>query len=411
MNQEVRQKVASLIDSYGEDYTRLLKAWVNIPSVKADPAPGAPFGPEARRMLDAAMADARALGFDRVRNVDGYACDITIGDAQETVAVLGHLDVVPAGDGWTRPPFEATQEGDRIYGRGTGDDKGPALASLMAMRAIQEAGVPLRRAIRLILGCDEESGSEDMAYYRAQIGLPELGFSPDAFFPVINTEKGILQLTFRAPDESASGLRVNRMAVGERMNVIPGEGRACLAGGEDLARRVRDIAQKQNLPFTAEVTPEGVEVFALGIAGHSAYPEGRRNAIGMLLLLFEALGAQGPLATLAGAVGLSQDGRGLDCACEDEVSGPLTCNLGILRLQDGVWQGTLDLRCPVTADQQDLLARVRAHLPGFTIEVAEQKEPHHVPADSELVVSLLAAYEEETGWPGSPQSTGGGNYA
>ena len=97
------QKVSQLIDNYREAYTEMLQRWVRIPSVKDAAEEGAPFGREVRRMLDTAMADAKALGFD-VRDFDGYACDVTLGEADEKIAVLGHLDVVPVGDGWIKPP-------------------------------------------------------------------------------------------------------------------------------------------------------------------------------------------------------------------------------------------------------------------------------------------------------------------
>ena len=71
---------------------------------------------------------------------------------------------MPVGDGWTKPPFDAVMVDGRMYGRGTNDDKGPSLAALFAMKAIREAGIPLKKGIRMILGCDEESGWEDMAY-------------------------------------------------------------------------------------------------------------------------------------------------------------------------------------------------------------------------------------------------------
>ena len=127
--------------------------------------------------------------------------------------------------------------------------------------------------------------------------------------------------------------------------------------------------------------------------------------------MLKELGAEGPIATLAAAVGMEHDGTSLGCACRDDVSEALTCNMGILRLENGEWFGTLDFRCPVTADQEKLKKNAAAHLPGFAISVATQKPPHHVPADSELVKNLLAAYEEETGLEGKPMSTGGGTYA
>ena len=405
----MNQEVVRLIDSCREEYTEMLRRWVRVPSVKDAAEDGAPFGREVRRMLDTAMADAKALGFD-ARDFDGYACDVTLGSAEEKIAVLGHLDVVPVGDGWTKPPFGALIENGRIYGRGTNDDKGPALAALFAMKAIRDAGIPLKKGIRLILGCDEESGWEDMAYYGAHEKIPDVGFSPDASFPLINTEKGMLGLILRAP-AAETGLKILEFATGDRVNVIPGECKALVEGSGDTVRQVEAYAGKTGLPYTAEATDRGVLITATGIPGHSAYPEGRRNAIGMMLLLLKELEAEGPVATLAEAVGLESDGKSLGCACRDEVSEGLTCNMGILRLENGIWGGTLDMRCPVTADQEKLRENAIARLPGFSVKTMTMKPPHHVPAESELVTSLLAAYEEETGLEGKPMSTGGGTYA
>ena len=108
---------------------------------------------------------------------------------------------------------------------------------------------------------------------------------------------------------------------------------------------------------------------------------------------------------------MEHDGASLGCACHDEVSGPLTCNMGILHLEGGEVTATLDMRCPVSADLDALEAAARAHLPGFTFTDVEKKPAHHVPADSELVSSLLAAYHEETGLEPMAMATGGGTYA
>ena len=403
------RKVYELIDGYRDEFVQTLREWIRTPSVKGEAEAGAPFGKDVRRMLDRAMRDAEKLGFP-VRDFDGYACDITLGGAEEKIAVLGHLDVVPVGDGWTKPPFEAVTENGRIYGRGASDDKGPSLAALFAMRAIRDAGIPLKTGIRMILGCDEESGWEDMEYYGAHEKIPDVGFSPDAAFPLINTEKGMLVLACRAP-EAHTGLKILELSAGDRVNVIPGECRALAEGGDEIIRKTEEYARRTGLPYTAEKTDRGVMLTAEGIPGHSAYPEGRRNAIGMMLLLLKELGAEGPAAVLADAVGTESDGRSLGCACRDDVSEGLTCNMGILRLEKGEWFCTLDMRCPVTADQEALRSAAAAHLPGFEITTATMKPPHHVPADSELVRSLLAAYNEETGTEGKPMSTGGGTYA
>ena len=410
MNKTSREQVNMFLDAWKEDYAAMLCQWLSIPSLKAAPQDHAPFGAEVRRMLDLAMKDAADMGFE-TRIFDGYAGDVTLkGASDEAIAVLAHLDVVPAGDGWKTNPFVPERIQNRIYARGTGDDKGPALCSLFAMKAIKEAGIPLKRSIRLILGCDEESGWEDMAYYTAHTQMPEIGFSPDASFPLINTEKGMLAVAAHAT-VSPEGLQVKELMTGERTNVIPGESVAVVEGGEEIACKVRSYAERTGLPYTAEVTDRGVKITATGIPGHSAYPEGCRNAIGMMLLILKELGVQGPIRTLADVYGSEHDGTSLGIACSDEISGPLTCNMGILHLQNGEIHCTFDNRCPVKADLEQLRDTLIAHIPDFTIDSVKLTAPHHVPADSELVTSLLAAYTEESGLTGEPESTGGGTYA
>ena len=364
---------------------------------------------EVEKAFRTALAKCEEFGFETY-DADHFGGHAETGEGGECMGILAHLDVVPLGEGWDYDPLAGTIENGRMYGRGTNDDKGPALASLFAMKAIREAGIPLKKGIRLILGCDEEEGWEDMAYYGAHEKIPDVGFSPDASFPLINTEKGMLCLELRAP-EAKAGLKILELSTGDRINVIPGECRALVEGGADIAEKVSAYAEKTGLPYTAEVTGKGVWITATGIPGHSAYPEGKRNAIGMMLLLLKALGAEGPVAVLADAVGTEHDGKSLGCACRDDVSEELTCNMGILKLENGSWYGTLDMRCPVTADQEKLKEAAAASLKGFDVNAAVQKPPHHVPAEGELVTSLLAAYEEETGLEGKPMSTGGGTYA
>lgn len=118
------------------------------------------------------------MGFE-TRNFDGYAGDVRMGPlGVDPLAILVHLDVVPAGDGWTVPPFAAEIEDGRMYGRGMSDDKGPAAAALYAMYAMKKAGLPLKREVRLIFGCDEESGWECMKYYMAHCDMPPHRLQP-----------------------------------------------------------------------------------------------------------------------------------------------------------------------------------------------------------------------------------------
>ncbi len=405
--------ISTIIESMRDDLVDTLNRWIAVPSVKAEALPGAPFGGEVKRMLHMALEDGEKMGF-AARNIDEYAGDLRMGPiGVEPLGILAHLDVVPAGDGWQTPPFEPVQVGDRIFGRGTSDDKGPAIAALYAMKAIQEAGIPLKREVRLILGCDEESGWEDMRYYCEHCDMPKTGFSPDASFPVINTEKGMLHLSLRAP-YCAEGLEVKEINVGERCNVIPGNATALIGGTEDECERINRLADDMMVQVEAEYLGEHtIRLISTGIPGHAAYPEAAKNALGQLLIMLRALGVAGTLKTLADVVGMESDGSGLGIRCSDETSGGLTCNLGILRYapETGLY-ATLDIRYPILCKWEALLAAATAALgKGIQVTVDEQKDPHHVAPSSELVTALLDAYHEVTGRPRECVATGGGTYA
>ncbi|MBQ8402786.1 MAG: M20/M25/M40 family metallo-hydrolase, partial [Clostridia bacterium] len=153
------------LEAHKTEFITELQEMVRIPSVsRADLAkPGAPFGPDCRKMLDYALAHGKACGFDTADH-DGYAGSIYMGDPENALGIIAHMDVVPVGDGWVYPPFEGTYvpEQDAMIGRGVGDNKGPGVAGLFAMRMLRDFGWPLKHGIRLICGCSEETGMQDM---------------------------------------------------------------------------------------------------------------------------------------------------------------------------------------------------------------------------------------------------------
>ena len=166
-----------------------LQGCIRIPSVYADDESGYPYGKPVQECLEYMLETARRLGFP-VHNMDNQVGWCEYGQGEEMVAVLCHLDVVPEGDGWSVPPYEGLVKDGRIYGRGTMDDKGPALAALYGLAALREAGLTPRRRIRLIFGLNEETGSADMKYYLRHGGeVPVMGITPDGEYPVINGER------------------------------------------------------------------------------------------------------------------------------------------------------------------------------------------------------------------------------
>lgn len=404
-------KLNAIIESMHDEMIDTLQKWIRVPSVKGEAAPGAPFGKEVRSMLDMALADCEQMGF-KTQNFDGYIAHADLGESsdEDALAILAHLDVVPEGDGWKYPPYGAVIENGRMYGRGTSDDKGPAVAALYAMKAVKDAGIPLRRKVRLILGCDEESGWEDIAHYNKVATMPRMGFSPDASYPIINIEKGICRLELHGV-LSNEGLQVIAFNNGERPNVIPGRASALVAGDAATVAQAEAAAKKLDIPAEVQLTDKGVSITVTGISGHAAYPETARNANGEMLLLLRELGVQGDLCLLADKIGLDYKGEGLEISVSDGISGYLTCNLGIIRAGEGGVYATLDIRYPVMTNPDMIIKNVSASLPGMRVEAMEVKEPHHVPAGSELVQNLLDAYHEVTGYERKCLYTGGGTYA
>ncbi len=415
------EKLDALIESRREEFLSDLARWLAVPSVQGEAEEGAPFGRENRRMLDLALEDARRYGF-ATRMFDGYAGDITMGDGEKTLGILCHLDVVPAGDGWTVEPFALTRRDGNLIGRGVLDDKGPALAAMYAMRCVRDAGVTLKDSVRLILGCDEETGMRDMRYYNEHTASPDYGFSPDAEYPVINIEKGGLSILLSKNTTGEDGVEmpVYELYAGERPNVVPGLARA-VVGCQDveaLRQRLELIAAARGFELSLCDLGEGrAEITAVGKSAHASTPHLGKNAAGMLLIALSELGAGGgsreAIQPLASCLGISGQGKLLGIAIMDDLSGPLTCNLGILRYDGAVLSAQLDIRYPLCASEEKICGQIAMKVSPAQIAVTRLSghAPHHVPANHKVVKGLLKAYSEVTGHEGYAFAIGGGTYS
>ena len=416
-------KLDALVESMRDELLADMKKWIAVPSVLGEAAPGAPFGVETRKMLDLAMETARGYGFE-TRTFDGYCGDVSLGSGAQTMGILCHLDVVPAGDGWTHAPFGCEIENGKIYGRGVVDDKGPALAALYAMRAVRDAGLPLKDGVRLILGCDEETGMTDMRHYASVNKLPDYGFSPDAEFPVINIEKGGLGilLSKNTGGEADARLAVLSLYAGVRPNVVPGTATAELelrgVSEAEIVERLMQIAAAHKFDLASEPCGKNrLRITAMGVSAHASTPHLGVNAAGMLLIALKELGAGGGsarvIAALADKIGLEGDGKSLGCATADELSGPLTCNLGILRYDGSLLTAQLDIRYPLCADETTMCGQIAMSVSGAQIAVTRLggHPPLHVPAEHKIVRGLLKVYGEVTGLPAYPIAIGGGTYS
>lgn len=393
---------------------RSLQENIQIPSVEGEPAPGAPYGKEVRKSLDHALETAKILGFS-VTNMDGHLGWCEYGEGEEMVAVLGHLDVVPAGKGWTVAPYGGEIIDGKIFGRGTTDDKGPSIAALYALAAIRDCNLPIKRRIRVLLGCNEETGSADMKYYLAHGGeVPVMGFTPDGEYPVINGEKGIINGTFSKKYTQEGDLKLVQIQGGTATNVVPSYAKAVFECDEALAARLSKL-YVHYMKFSK--TETGFMAESFGTSAHGSTPGLGENAIGRLIQAMDNLPLSGELADaihfLAEKIGMETDGASAGIALQDDVSGGLTLNWGTIEGDDKSFTLKINYRYSVTFRYEDCAPKLNALFTeaGFTVDNEVHKSKLYIPADSQLVTSLLKVYKEQTGMDGEPKAIGGGTYA
>ena len=226
-----RKEIEGFIDSHRDEMIEDICTLCRINSEKMPYVEGKPYGEGPFQALQAALNMAEGYGFT-IRNYDNYVGTADLNDKERQLDILAHLDVVPAGEGWTETkPFEPVVKDGKLFGRGTADDKGPAVAALYAMRAVKELGIPLNKNVRLILGTDEECGSSDIVNYYDKEDEAPMTFSPDAEFPVINIEKGRLEGHFHASFQASEAMpRLVKAEAGIKANVVPFTFLGCFTG-------------------------------------------------------------------------------------------------------------------------------------------------------------------------------------
>ena len=341
-----------------------------------------PFGVGVRKVLDTALDICGSYGF-RTKNCDNMIGYAETGQGEELMGILVHLDVVPAGDGWTHDPFggEIDRVNSRIWGRGAMDDKGPAICALYALKALKDEGFKPKRKIKLILGCNEESGWGCIDYYNKHAKMPEEGFSPDADFPVIYAEKGILHLKLKFEEGgSFTGLKGGAMAnmVCDRCEVM---------APLDIEKAAK-----------YELESCGGKLVAHGKSAHGSTPEEGVNAIKPIL---EYLGLDRVCDKLFGEC------FSLKELCDE--TGRLTFSPNIIEQADGNIFVTCDIRYPASYKKEEVLKRITES--GTEFEILSEQAPLFNDKNCFLIKTLCDVYNEVTGKQCQPVAIGGGTYA
>ncbi len=413
-------RIVSWMEAHREQLLEDLKTLCRIPSMGGPAEPGAPYGREAKRALEKAMELCAGYGF-AVTNHGDRVMTADMGPEEPVLDMLAHLDVVGPGDGWDTDPFEPAVKPDGyVYGRGVADDKGGAIAALYAMRCVKELGLPVNGRCRLILGTDEENGSGDVAYYYEHVKPAPQTFTPDSDFPVCNGEKGFYRLRFTQRWEPETALpRVAELHGGFRVNVVPGEASALIAGMDRAAllAAAEPLAAELGASVRAEETSGGAKLTLTAKGCHAAMPETGNNANTALVRVLSGL----PLADCASTRAIhgidkvlphgDYYGKALGIAQRDDVTGPLTCSFTQIDFTDTGLAGLCDCRVPVCASEANCKAvadRTMAAL-GFETE-GGMVPPHYTPAEGNFIRTLNRCYETYSGRAGGCYSMGGGTY-
>ena len=415
-----REILDKYIDAHREEMLEDLKALVSINSVKGPASQGKPFGEGPAAVIAEAGKLFEKYGF-KTTNYDNYVITADFSDKEKQLDILAHLDVVPASpiDWSITQPFEPVVIGDRIYGRGTADDKGPAIAALYAMRAIKESGIDLPKSVRLILGSDEECGSGDLEYYYKIEEEAPMTFTPDAGYPVINIEKGRLAKVFSASfDQKAVLPAVTSFHCGTAVNIVPANATATVKGISAEALSAAIAADQSGVAFTFTENDDELTIAAKGVASHASLPQKGNNALCALLELLCTLPLsdcpQNKALQAVSALFPRCDyfGEALGVNISDEVSGPLTMSLGILNYDGAALSGQFDSRVSVCGTDENVTKVIEAKFAasGFSCSEEPLFPPHYVPAESELVQVLMGSFERYTGIKGEPVAIGGGTY-
>ncbi len=411
------------IDNLKNDIVRETCNLINIPSVSIETQnPDMPFGEDAKKALDYALNLGNCLGF-RTKNIDNYCGYIEFGEGENLLGIIGHLDVVPSGDGWDTPPFSSTIKNGKIFGRGAIDDKGPVVASLYAMKAIKD-NIKINSRVRLILGINEEKDWKCIKHYKEKEELPTIGFSPDADFPCIYAEKGIATVylkddftKYKDYPIKISNIDCNNNAI----NVVPKICNVTLdidSSKINLSEVTNFINNKINdFDISYSIQGNSIILQSSGIQAHAAHPDLGKNAISYMIVflnkLFNHFGLNIKLFEFFDSyINTEFNGESLDINFEDE-SGKLTLNVGHLKFYENYLQIGINLRIPVNTPIDTVTNLIDLKCTEFSLKtyVAGRQNPLYVSKDNYLVKTLCNIFNKKTNLNLEPIAIGGGTYA
>lgn len=429
-------KYLDLIEQNREEMIRTLQELIAIKSVVEPAAEGMPFGSGVQAAFEYMLTKAKADGFD-TENTDNYGGHIEfggylldeqgemVGTSDEVMGILCHLDVVPEGKDWDHEPYGGELVEDKIYGRGAIDDKGPAVAAYYAMKALKDAGVVPEKKVRLVLGLDEETGWKGMEYYLKHVKHPDFGFSPDGEFPAINGEMGMLIFDLAKKigksAANAKGISLRSMTGGNAPNMVADHARAVIKADsyEDVKEKAAEFRKDTGYQINTKGVGKNLEITVQGISAHGARPNKGLNAISVLMKFFDEINLENDdvrdfIDFYNTYIGFDLTGESIGCGFEDEPSGKLIFNVGMVKIDDESASITVNIRYPVTMNDEQVFDAILPVVNQYDLGIVKRdhKKPIYIDKDDPMIRTLMEVYKKHTGDVNSePLVIGGGTYA
>ncbi len=415
------------IDNLKDEIIEKTRSVIQIPSVYSDiNTPSIPFGKNVNDALEYVLNLGKNLGF-RTKNLDGYCGYIEFGEGKEMLGIIGHLDVVPEGEGWTYPPFSATIHDGKIFGRGSIDDKSAVIASLYAMKAVMD-NCKINRRVRLILGLNEERDWKCIKHYKESEEMPDIAFSPDADFPCIYAEKSILNCSISSDyfENENSNIIIKEIDCNNNaLNVVPKICTATLVINnnnvsiDELIKFIKSEIHTNKFEIEILKSDDSeIKLISHGIQAHSAHPDLGINAISRLITIlnkiFKFCNEKNEILDFFNKyINTDYYGKNLGLNFEDE-SGKLTLNVGHFSFENSKLEIKMNIRIPVTIDPNKItqkfieLCNLYKNLSFKEIDLANAL---YIPKNNQLVSTLCNIFNEYTNSNYEPVAIGGGTYA
>lgn len=413
MNEDLEIQISEYLAENWNQIKDDLRSLITIPSSVNDGEfnDEYPNGTGACKAMEAALKIAKRMGFktQNHKNVIGIA-DIE-GKSKTQIGVISHCDVVPPGPGWHFNPYELNEIEDYFIARGIIDDKGPTVIFLHAINFWLQKNYQFPYSIRYLFGTDEESKSSDVACFKNDFEEPRFVISPDADFPICYGEKGLMR--FNVYSQKFSDPQISYIKAGISDNAVAGK---AIAMFKEKNLWIEKENSRLAHAIKIEKDEEGyTQVIATGRSAHAASPYEGIDSIAVLaqFLLEKNLGSSEEkeflkfIAKIAG----KPDGHEIGINCSDEHFKELTIVPSILKMDNGKWKQSFDVRYPSSINGGKIEEQIKRHMPdGAEFSLIKNVEPFLINPKSKLIQALSKAYTKATGEEAKQFTMGGATY-